>query len=128
MWTTLIIGHIYIDYQLVNATMRTKVRTIVLFLSYFLLQLIALSNIQARRSASVLASEDPNSLLPARTDTQWFHNYIYNKCGVEIEFIKGRLKFGDAKNSAPFPSMVVIFKPCPDPSIKYCRSSSVTTT
>ena len=47
-------------------------------------------------------------LLPARTDTKWFHDYIYGK--AEIRFIKGRLKFGDAKNSAPFPSMVVIFK------------------
>jgi hypothetical protein len=46
----------------------------------------------------------------------------YNQFGVEIEFIKGRLKFGDAKNSAPFPSMVVVFKPCPDLSIQYCRS------
>lgn len=50
------------------------------------------------------------ALLPARTDTQWFHNYIYKKKNVEIRFIKGRLKFGDSKNSAPFPSMVVIFK------------------
>lgn len=48
-------------------------------------------------------------LVPARTDTQWFHNYIYRKA-TEIRFIKGRLKFGNAKNSAPFPSMVVIFK------------------
>ena len=47
-------------------------------------------------------------LLPARTDTQWFHNYIYKKS--EIRFIKGRLKFGGSKNSAPFPSMVVIFE------------------
>lgn len=47
-------------------------------------------------------------LLPARTDTRWFHDYIYNK--AETRFIKGRLKFGGAKNSAPFPSMVVIFK------------------
>lgn len=47
-------------------------------------------------------------LLPARTDTRWFHDYIYQK--AEIRFIKGRLKFGDGKNSAPFPSMVVIFK------------------
>ena len=46
-------------------------------------------------------------LLPARTDTKWFHDYClpYGK----IEFIKGRLKFGDSKNSAPFPSMIVIF-------------------
>lgn len=49
-------------------------------------------------------------LVPARTDTQYFHNYIYKKKGVEIRFLKGRLKFGDSKNSAPFPSMVVIFR------------------
>lgn len=48
-------------------------------------------------------------LLPARTDTIAFHNYIYNK--AEIRFIKGRLKFGNCKDSAPFPSMIVIFKP-----------------
>lgn len=47
-------------------------------------------------------------LLPARTDTKWFHNYIYKK--REIIFLKGRLKFGNSKNSAPFPSMIVIFK------------------
>lgn len=46
-------------------------------------------------------------LLPARTDTRWFHDYIYGK--AEIRFIRGRLKFGGSKNSAPFPSMVVIF-------------------
>ncbi len=48
------------------------------------------------------------ALLPARTDTRWFHDHILGK--AEIRFIKGRLKFGDSKNSAPFPSMVVIFK------------------
>lgn len=47
-------------------------------------------------------------LLPARTDTRWFHDYIYNRS--EIRFIKGRLKFGGSRNSAPFPSMVVIFR------------------
>lgn len=47
-------------------------------------------------------------LLPARTDTKAFHEYIYGK--AEIRFIKGRLKFGDGKNSAPFPSMLVIFR------------------
>lgn len=46
-------------------------------------------------------------LLPARTDTKWFHEYIYNK--AEIRFLKGRLKFGNSINSAPFPSMIVIF-------------------
>ena len=47
-------------------------------------------------------------LIPARTDTKWFHEYIYGK--AEVRFIKGRLKFGDQKNSAPFPSMVVVFR------------------
>lgn len=47
-------------------------------------------------------------LLPARTDTKYFHDYIYGK--AELRFIRGRLKFGNAKNSAPFPSMVVIFR------------------
>ena len=48
-------------------------------------------------------------LLPARTDTRWFHDYINKK--AEIRFIKGRLKFGGSNNNAPFPSMVVIFRP-----------------
>ena len=47
-------------------------------------------------------------LLPARTDTKWWHDYIMK--ADEIRFIKGRLKFGDSKNSAPFPSCVVIFR------------------
>lgn len=47
-------------------------------------------------------------LLPARTDTRWFHEYIYGK--AEVRFIKGRLKFGGSTNSALFPSMVVIFR------------------
>lgn len=47
-------------------------------------------------------------LLPARTDTRWFHEYIYGR--AEIRFIRGRLKFGNAHNSAPFPSMVVIYR------------------
>ena len=44
----------------------------------------------------------------ARTDTRYFHDYIYRKA-KEIRFIKGRLKFGGAKTGAPFPSMIVIF-------------------
>ena len=43
-------------------------------------------------------------LLPARTDTRWFHDYVIYH---QIEFIKGRLKFGGSKNAAPFPSMIV---------------------
>lgn len=48
-------------------------------------------------------------LIPARTDTRWFHDYIYGKAD-EVRFVRGRLKFGGAKNSAPFPSMVVVYK------------------
>ena len=48
------------------------------------------------------------ALVPARTDTKWFHNYIWHK--AEIRFIKGRLKFGNAKNTAPFPSMIAIWR------------------
>lgn len=47
-------------------------------------------------------------LIPSRTDTKWFHDYVLPR--AEIRFIKGRLKFGDAKNSAPFPSMVCVFR------------------
>lgn len=50
-------------------------------------------------------------LIPARTDTKWFHDYIYKRDNVEIRFVRGRLKFGNSKNSAPFPSMVVVFNP-----------------
>lgn len=47
-------------------------------------------------------------LLPARTDTKWFHDYIYGK--ADVRFVRGRLKFGDSNNSVPFPSMVAVFK------------------
>lgn len=47
-------------------------------------------------------------LIPARTDTKAFHEFIYHQ--AEIRFVKGRLKFNDGKNPAPFPSMVVIFR------------------
>jgi len=47
-------------------------------------------------------------LIPSRTDTKWWHDYIM-KAG-EIRFIKGRLKFKGAVNSAPFPSAVVSLK------------------
>ena len=47
-------------------------------------------------------------LVPARTDTAWFHDYCYGKS--EIRFLRGRIKFGGAKYNAPFPSMVVVFR------------------
>lgn len=60
------------------------------------------------------------ALVPARTDTRWFHDFVYEPMRrtnpfvvgstIEIEFIRGRLKFGGAKHAAPFPSMLVIYK------------------
>lgn len=47
-------------------------------------------------------------LLPARTDTKWFHDYVYKR--AEIRFLKGRLHFSNSKNAAPFPSMVAIWE------------------
>jgi len=46
-------------------------------------------------------------LIPSRTDTRWWHSDIMK--ATEIRFIKGRLKFGQAKNSAPFPSALAIY-------------------
>jgi phage N-6-adenine-methyltransferase len=46
-------------------------------------------------------------LLPSRTDTAWWHDYCLKG---EIRFIRGRLKFGNAKNPAPFPSVLVWFQ------------------
>lgn len=48
-------------------------------------------------------------LVHARTDTKWFHEVAMK--ADEIRLIKGRLSFGDSKNSAPFPSCLVIFRP-----------------
>lgn len=46
-------------------------------------------------------------LIPARTDTKYWHQYIMR--ADEIHFVKGRLKFGDSDNCAPFPSAVIVF-------------------
>jgi phage N-6-adenine-methyltransferase len=54
----------------------------------------------AKQGASVAC------LVPARTDTAWWHDYAAK--GV-VRFIRGRLKFGGSKNSAPFPSALVLF-------------------
>ena len=56
-------------------------------------------------------------LVPSRSDTRRRHEYVWDRSvhapypGVEIRFIKGRLKFGNAKNGAPFPSVVIVFRP-----------------
>jgi site-specific DNA-methyltransferase (adenine-specific) len=49
------------------------------------------------------------ALLPARTDTKWFHDYVMK--AREVRLIRGRVKFVGAKASAPFPSMAVVFSP-----------------
>lgn len=57
-------------------------------------------------------SRKPNTLvvmlIPSRTDTLWFHTWIYHKAR-EIRFIRGRLHFNESKQGAPFPSMIVVF-------------------
>ena len=47
-------------------------------------------------------------LVPARTDTFWWHEYVMKG---EVRLLRGRLKFGDAENNAPFPSAIAIFRP-----------------
>lgn len=63
---------------------------------------------ESQKGATVVA------LLPARTDTDWFHKYILDQDQVEIRFLQGRLYFrrdGGQVDRAPFPSMVVVFRP-----------------
>ena len=61
-------------------------------------------------------------LVPSRTDTRWWHQHVWDaeknqpRPGVEIRFVKGRLKFGGSTNSAPFPSVVIIFRPAAGPA------------
>lgn len=56
-------------------------------------------------------------LIPSRTDTRYWHEHIWDRekhqprPGVEVRFLKGRLKFGNSQNSAPFPSVIVVFRP-----------------
>ena len=63
------------------------------------------------RAVQQLGSEIPNSsvtlLVPARTDTKWWFNLIQNPLKKHIVFIKGRVKFGNGKGSAPFPSALI---------------------
>ena len=64
-------------------------------------------------------------LLPARTDTKWWHDYCMK--ANEIYFVKGRLKFGNSKNAAPFPSAVVVFRgpPMKGMSMPHLRVSTM---
>lgn len=55
-----------------------------------------------------LSGECAVMLIPSRTDTRWFHEWVYGK--AELRFVKGRLHFNDSKGSAPFPSLVVVYR------------------
>lgn len=72
-------------------------------------EFIAKAAQEARKGCTVVC------LVPSRTDTRWWHEHVWEgnqpQPGVEVRFIKGRLKFGDSTNSAPFPSVVIVFRP-----------------
>lgn len=59
-------------------------------------------------------------LLPARTDTQWWHDYVSRG---EIRFLRGRLRFEGGKHCAPFPSAVVVFRPWATPLVHVGNST-----
>lgn len=48
------------------------------------------------------------ALLPARTDTRWFHDWVYGK--AELRFLRGRVRFEGGKSCAPFPSVIAIYR------------------
>ena len=63
--------------------------------------------VEARKGLTVVL------LIPARTDTEYYHSYIYGRKNAEIRFVRGRLYFkdeeGNTQGRAPFPSMVVVY-------------------
>lgn len=63
---------------------------------------------KAYDSAKILKIATVVCLVPSRTDTIWWHEYVMK--ADDIRFIRGRLKFSDSKNSAPFPSAIVVFR------------------
>lgn len=65
-------------------------------------------------------SFEPNTtvvcLLPSRTDTRWWHHWVQPNLIAkpsDVRFVRGRLKFGGASNSAPFPSVIVVMRGAP---------------
>lgn len=69
---------------------------------------------RATREVQIAPGFELVCLLPARTDTRWWHTHIWlgsaSRHRVEVEFLRGRLKFSGSANSAPFPSVVVTFR------------------
>lgn len=74
-------------------------------------EFIAKAASEARKGCTVVC------LVPSRTDTRWWHADVWDQAthrprpGVEVRFVKGRLKFGGGVAGAPFPSVVIIFRP-----------------
>ena len=68
----------------------------------------AIGQWMGKASAAARAGSAVVCLVPARTDTRWWWSYAVP---AEIRFLPGRLKFGDGKNSAPFPSAVIVMRP-----------------
>jgi site-specific DNA-methyltransferase (adenine-specific) len=64
----------------------------------------------AKAAEAAAAGATVVCLVPSRTGTRWFHEHVLAH-DAEVRFVKGRLKFGDAKNSAPFDSLVIVFRP-----------------
>lgn len=74
-------------------------------------EFIAKAAAEARKGGTVVC------LMPSRTDTRWWHEHVWDRekhqpqPGVEVRFVKGRLRFGGGKDCAPFPSVVIVFRP-----------------
>ncbi len=68
----------------------------------------AIGDWMAKAYRSSLEGATVVGLVPARTDTRWWHDFAMRG---EIRFLQGRVSFGDGQNPAPFPSAVVIFRP-----------------
>lgn len=64
----------------------------------------------AKAQATAAAGVTVVCLVPARTDTKWFHEHVLG-ARAQVRFLRGRVKFGDAKNSAPFPNLVIVYRP-----------------
>ena len=61
--------------------------------------------------AKAVEAEVAVYLLPARTDTRWWHEWAMR--ATEIRFLRGRLRFGEAANTAPFPSVILVYRTAP---------------
>jgi hypothetical protein len=70
-----------------------------------------------KAAAEAAAGATVVALVPSRTDTRWWHRYVWDathhrwRPGVEVRFVAGRVKFGESKDNAPFPSAVIVFRP-----------------